>query len=194
MGLHMSYFLLILTIVMMVVLPADISSSEYYYRDGTKVSKSSVAHLDTAAYYLYVREATGKNDGYEVEKFLSYVGHKRGTPWCAAYVSYCLGVAGVKSVTVRSASSQAFTSQRFTPIEKFLREKRQAKPGDIFVMKTKGAPTGHVGFIYLHKGELFYTIEGNTNSGLSREGDGVYAVMRKYQPFANLRIIGIVSV
>ncbi|RXF67710.1 hypothetical protein [Arcticibacter tournemirensis] len=44
---------------------------------------------------LGVREATGRNDGNSVEGYLRYVGLKKGDPWCAAFVCYCLGKAGI---------------------------------------------------------------------------------------------------
>lgn len=44
---------------------------------------------------LGVHEATNHNDGARVEEYLHYTGLKRGSAWCAAFVCYCLGKAGV---------------------------------------------------------------------------------------------------
>ncbi len=44
---------------------------------------------------LGVREATNRNDGPQVEAYLRYVGLKAGSPWCAAFVSWCLGQADI---------------------------------------------------------------------------------------------------
>ena len=41
-----------------------------------------------------VRE-TGSNRGPEVEKYLRYAGLSKGNPWCAAFVCWVLGEAGV---------------------------------------------------------------------------------------------------
>src|SRR6476661_4335715 len=35
------------------------------------------------------------NSGPEVEKYLAYVGLKKGNPWCAAFVCWVFGEAGV---------------------------------------------------------------------------------------------------
>jgi len=40
---------------------------------------------DTLQKQLYVREATGNNDGVEVERYLKSVGLIKGYSWCAAY-------------------------------------------------------------------------------------------------------------
>ena len=44
---------------------------------------------------LGVREATGRNDGSRVEEYLRYVGLKKGQPWCASFVCWALGKAGI---------------------------------------------------------------------------------------------------
>lgn len=46
---------------------------------------------------LGVREASNHNDGSRVEEYLHCVGLKKGSPWCAAYVCFCLGKAGIRN-------------------------------------------------------------------------------------------------
>ncbi|WP_199562774.1 C40 family peptidase [Pedobacter chinensis] len=52
------------------------------------------ALIELAQKELGVRERTGKNDGKRVEEYLQYVGFNKGTPWCAAFVSWVFGQAG----------------------------------------------------------------------------------------------------
>lgn len=61
--------------------------------------------------FLWVREATGENDGPETNMFQEYVGGKseHGEPWCACFRSYCLGNAHdiVKSQTKNVVSDSS---------------------------------------------------------------------------------------
>lgn len=167
------------------------SEGNYKFQDGTKVELTGVAHLDTAIKYLHVREKTNRNDGKEVEMFLRSVGLGKGYAWCAAFVSYCLKVTNNTVCKIRSARALAYMTNKSIDIEDFLRNKMQAKAGDILVMKNGSGPYGHVCFIYIQNGIKFYNIEGNTNGAKSREGNGVYPVIRKYAPFAQLHIVGV---
>ncbi len=51
--------------------------------------------LAIAAKELGVREATGNNDGKRVEEYLRYTHLGKGYAWCAAFVSWCYGQAGL---------------------------------------------------------------------------------------------------
>lgn len=42
-----------------------------------------------------IRESTGNNDGKRIEEYLAYVGLGKGNPWCAAFVCWVYGQAGV---------------------------------------------------------------------------------------------------
>ncbi len=42
-----------------------------------------------------MREQSGLNDGAKVEEYLKYVGLKRGSSWCAAFVCWSLAQAGI---------------------------------------------------------------------------------------------------
>src|SRR5690606_12876856 len=42
-----------------------------------------------------VREATGNNDGKRVEGYLAYTHLGKGYSWCAAFVCWCYGQAGL---------------------------------------------------------------------------------------------------
>lgn len=125
--------------------------------------------LRIAQSQLSVREATGKNDGEEVEAYLSYIGTNKGEPWCASFVSWVYGKAGfVKPKTAWSPSLFPLARQTLNPL-----------PADVFgVYFSRLKRIAHCGLVESRQGNWIYTIEGNTNNGGSREGDGVYRKLR----------------
>lgn len=138
-----------------------------------------------------VREQ-GINAGKEVERYLSYVDLSRGQPWCAAFICWVYGQAGVDH------HRSGWTPDLF-PSSKIIWSKAQAYPtgqisskrqlashqlktpdtGDIFALffpeKNRIA---HAGFVDQWKDPWLITVEGNTNSSGSREGDGVHRKRR----------------
>ena len=99
-----------------------------------------------------VREATGKNDGVQVETYLRYTKLGKGYAWCAAFTCWVYGQAGV--MNPRSAWAPAMVP-----------------PG-------KMKRVAHVGFVDQWGPKEVVTVEGNTNGAGSREGDGVYKKKR----------------
>jgi len=128
---------------------------------------------------LNVREKTGHNDGIAVERYLKSVNLKRGNAWCAAFMSWLhiqLNIPNpesgyspnyfVTNVVYRK------THKRITPFASRL--------GQVIGLwiSSKGR-IGHVGMITGETKLHYQTIEGNTNSMGSDEGDGVYRKIRK---------------
>ncbi len=129
---------------------------------------------------LGVREATGNNDGVKVEEYLRTTGLGKGYPWCAAFVYWNFIQLGYTvDIEYPAWTPSYFTEERviYTRGEGF---KCQPMPGDVIgiYFRSKGR-IAHVGFIYEITDKYYITIEGNTNSAGSREGDGV---MKKYRP------------
>jgi len=125
--------------------------------------------LGIATSQLGIREATSNNDGIRVEEYLAYTGNKRGEPWCASFVSWVFGQAGFKQP--KTAWSPALF-----PKNKQVCLPKQAGIFGIYFPKLKRV--GHCGLISKTYKNWIYTIEGNTNPGGSREGDGVYQRIR----------------
>ncbi|ADY53783.1 hypothetical protein Pedsa_3248 [Pseudopedobacter saltans DSM 12145] len=125
---------------------------------------------------LGVRELSNRNDGERVETYLAYTGNKKGDAWCASFVCWVLGKAGV--VNPRSAWSPAlFLKDRVIWQPK---NKRVApQKGDVFAIwfVDKGR-IAHCGFVDEWNDKLVVTVEGNTNEAGSRDGDGVYRKRR----------------
>lgn len=131
----------------------------------------------SAAADVGVREASGRNDGPEVERYLAHVGLGPGYAWCAAFVSYHLDQCGVDNP--RSAWSPAFAlakDQVWSPRKAI----RSPRPGDVFsIWFPRMGRVGHVGLVTGFDGKYINTIEGNSSGPGSREGDGVYARRRQ---------------
>jgi len=118
---------------------------------------------------LGVRELTGKNDGVQVERYLAYVGLKKGNPYCAAYVSWVYGQAGY--IAPRTGWSPALFPAS--------RQVASAVPGTVFgIWFPSLKRIAHCGFVERLQGDFIQTIEANTNVEGSREGDGVYRRLR----------------
>jgi hypothetical protein len=122
------------------------------------------------------------NSGVEVEKYLRYVNLPQGNPWCAAFVCWTLGQAGVANPRT-GWSPSLFSKSKiiWSKGESSLFNGQKKKPGraDIFGLyfPEKGR-IAHVGFVDEWQDPWVVTVEGNTNVLGSREGDGVYRKRR----------------
>ena len=133
-----------------------------------------------------VREATGKNDGPEVEMYLRSVKLGKGYPWCSAFVAWSLDEAEIPhrinawSPTAENRNNFVYQNKRFS---------KDAKAGDVFTIWYNNLKRiGHTGFYHDRQNEsIVITVEGNTNNAGSREGDGVY---KKYR---SLNVIHSIS-
>jgi hypothetical protein len=119
--------------------------------------------------YVGVKEIGGQNKGPVVERFQKAVdGIAMGEPWCVSFVYYVANEVcryyQVSNPLFKSEHCQTF--YEYTP-DKYKR--RNPDPGTIFIKKNRMNMKGHAGINTLRG-----TIEGNTNDGDSREGDGVY--------------------
>lgn len=129
-----------------------------------------------------VREQSGHNDGPRIKAYLGYTGLKEGAPYCAAFVCWSLGRAGI--VNPRSAWSPGLF-----PASKVIWERNRHipnvslpevfAPGNVFGIwfNDKGR-VAHAGFTDGLQGQWAITVEANTNVAGSREGDGVYRKRR----------------
>ena len=141
---------------------------------------ASGQHLTIDSIYksqVGVREKTGRNDGVDVEKYLSVCGLNRGQPWCAAYVSWCHLQAKI------SAPKAGYSPDLFRSHVVYHRNWKKDFPnvekGMVFGLFFPNlGRVAHVGFIDNEDSKAFYTVEGNTNQAGSREGDGVYCKKR----------------
>lgn len=125
-----------------------------------------------------IHEKGGNNRGPEVERLLARVGMSPGNAWCAATAwsivdDACMEL-GIDNPLPRSASVHRLWEK--APYEC---KGQEPMPGTIFCHDAGGG-LGHCGVVVGVDAAGIITIEGNTNKGGSREGDGVY---RKRRPF-----------
>ncbi len=164
---------------------------------------------DVSRRYLHVREATNRNDGAEVEKFLRYLGLPKGQPWCAAFSLYCYKEAA-EELNVRQPYprygrvAMLWSTCRSNPLkyraittEEAILGSVKLRPGDLPIWASgtirSGDFNGHIGLIQQQiSPKKIRTIEGNTTPGETgdqRDGGGVYERTRAISP-GNFRIIG----
>lgn len=141
--------------------------------------------LEVADDYLFVREATGKNDGKEVEAFLKNVGLPSGYSWCAAYVYSVFKMAAVELGIDSPVPKTAGVLDLWGKAKKY--RVTDPQPGDVFIMDFGGGK-GHTGLITEVKGSRAYTNEGNTAAdptyaGQDRDGNGVFERNRPLSGF-----------
>lgn len=131
--------------------------------------------INIARSQLGIREATGKNDGVAVEAYLSYTGNTKGTPWCASFVSWVYGKAGLaKPKTPWSPALFPLAKQTLNPL-----------PADVFGIYFPSLKrVAHCGLVEASRGNWLQTIEGNTNADGLREGNGVYRKLRHKRTIA----------
>lgn len=127
-----------------------------------------------------VREATGKNDGVQVEKYLRSVNLGKGYAWCAAFVHWCLVQAGYTN-SITAWSPTAHNSKNVIYAEQ--RWYGSPRPGDVGTLYYPRLK--RIAHTFFWDGRLndkiYRSVEGNTNGAGSREGDGVYRKYRSYR-------------
>jgi hypothetical protein len=115
------------------------------------------------------------NDSPEIKEYLKSVGINNHSPWCLAFVYWC-----VDNACFNAGKKNPLPKSGYCPITAKWGISENIKsntpePGDIFfLMDSQIPPYYHTGFVSGVKGEYFETIEGNTNPGGSAEGDGIY--------------------
>jgi hypothetical protein len=136
--------------------------------------------VKVAALQIGVRE-TSRNSGPEVDAYLELVRLPPGFAWCAAFVYWCFNVAAANLHALNPCprTAGALKLYALAPREARLKASDEPEPGDVFVID-HGHGLGHVGFVEeVNDDGTMTTIEGNTNGGGGREGDGVYRRSRR---------------
>lgn len=116
----------------------------------------------------------GSNWGKHVEKYLRSVGITAPSPWCMAFVYWCVDTAAKESKQINPLFKTGHVLTQWAKVPKQMRVARPQR-GDIFIMDFGGGK-GHTGFVASVQGDRIMTIEGNSNDEGSREG---YEVCRK---------------
>jgi hypothetical protein len=151
------------------------------------ISQLQLGKREEGYYYHKGKRKKCVNCGEDVEKYLAAAGLKRGQPWCAAFVKWCLDSAGVENSLNGSAISAVKKNNIIYTGNLRNKNEINVKKGDVFTLYYKHLKRiGHTGFITKMDGKSVYTIEGNTNVKGSREGDGVYMKRRPLSTIYNI--------
>jgi hypothetical protein len=139
--------------------------------------------VDIAIGETWVRETDGMNDSPRIRQYQAVCGLAPPEPYCACFVAWCI----LKACTdlhakLKSRYYDAYTPEFYKRLPVHLLSTRDTiQRGDLFfVYSPTHGRISHVGFVRngLTRGS-FDTVEGNTNPGGSREGDGVYLNKRE---------------
>lgn len=139
-------------------------------------------------------EQGGNNDGPEVRLFQKTIGGAGREPWCMGLVQSALAYAelltGVKSPIF--ATEHCMTCWRETPV--IQRVKTSPLKYAIVIWKQEGSDSGHTGVVIeTDKRQWFRSVEGNTGSDGSRDGDGVYYKHRDWIRTGSLVRVGFLK-
>lgn len=136
--------------------------------------------VELAQRLSFVKEATNHNDGAWVEAILRVVGCSKGSPWCAAFVSFVLTIVNNGKNPLPSTASCEEIHQYAKKHDKLV---TAPQPGDVFLVLTPEGHAHHTGFCAsgVVNGRVL-TWEGNTNVDGSREGWGVFNRSRALGP------------
>jgi hypothetical protein len=140
------------------------------------VGKLADEIIKQAGDQLGITELTGRNDGPAVEMFLRSVGLGKGYPWCMAFVYWCCKQAAAKLGLKNPLKQTGGVLDEWE--SKYGEHIQSPEPGAIFILKhNEGYHTG-ICTSDLLRGDVFHTIEGNTNANGSREGTSVLRKVR----------------
>ena len=140
-------------------------------------NKKADIYVDTLRRYIGLKEATGSNDGFHVEKFTREACNMGQVAWCAAFVAYGLKV---NDVDIPDCACWSPCMVAEDKVVWRRGDEHKLNKGEIFGLyfKNKGR-VAHVGVVLEDFGDGWVlTIEGNTNDAGSREGNGVYTRLR----------------
>lgn len=135
--------------------------------------------LEIAEGEVGVREIGTSNTGRKVQQYQAATTlGGTGWPWCAAFVVWCERKAAddlrVHPILIPSASCDAHLD--YARRNNIL--SGSPLSGDLFLVMASQNNATHIGYVLRVDGERFITVEGNTNTGGSRNGNGVYTNRR----------------
>lgn len=164
---------------------AALFGAEEVARDAT--GSIATKAVDVARGQIGVTEdPLGSNRGPRVDQYLRLVGldpTAGSFPWCAAFVYFCFNEAAKSELRSNPVVKTAGVLEHWNRAEKngatrikgadAVTRPELVRRGQIFVMDFGGG-AGHTGLIADVRAGKLITIEGNTNTGGSREGIGVF--------------------
>jgi len=134
--------------------------------------------LEIALTQVGVRESS-RNRGRQVDKYHLACGADpaKREAWCVRFVRYCYQEAA-DILDMRSPLPRTSGVLRLWELAPDIVRVKELGPCDIFIID-KGGGKGHAGIVEMNSNHEVHTVEGNTDYGGEREGDGVYYRKRK---------------
>lgn len=128
---------------------------------------------------------TKPNRSYIADISNKYVGNKIGSPYCIAFVCYCLNESGYKYQKTGLATK--FKGKKLIPAIDVLLGKAKVKKGYVIIWQKGISIFGHAGIsIEDWQYNEGMTIQGNTRY---KNKDGVFIKKAKIEPYNYFRII-----
>jgi len=146
------------------VLGSELRSATKSFEDSLRRVVIAIAQAE-----LGVEELSGRNDGPRVEQYLAYCELPSGYQWCAAFVSWCFGQAGL-------AEPRTPWSPSLFPLS---RQVLKPQPGDILGLWIQSKNRiGHVGIVESADESWCISIEGNLQNAVLRMRRPVSTIYR----------------
>jgi hypothetical protein len=177
----------------------------------TSKERNGILYVALAEATAGVREQ-GDNTGVRVQEYQRAGGVGKGASWCAAFITWalvkgldlpsrpawCMGSASGmwSNALIKLTAARGFSDYIAVPGQEnkikagWLWARAQDAETAASTRRRGGYGKGHIGIVVTPRAPTpaeFLTVEGNTNAAGSRDGDGVY---RKVQKFNDPRIIG----
>ena len=159
--------------------------SSQYHKNILAITKTGDAAFDTVAAALSqlgYHEGNGKSDfdgenasgtkNYtEYNRAFGTIGNSYSYAWCAAFVSWCLDVAGARDSAGGRFTSCTLWVDRLRELGLYSTRASGYTPkaGDLIFFKSAGVTraSDHVGIVRYVKGGRVYTVEGNSSNKVS---------------------------
>ncbi len=155
--------------------------SSTYYANIQKITKTGDQALDTVAAALsqlnyhegnssadFGGKNTGGNKNYtEFNRYIGTVGGTYSYAWCAAFVSWCLDMAGALNAAGGSFTSCTLWVERLQDLGLYSTRGSGYTPkqGDLIFFRSAGVSraSDHIGIVRYVKNGRVYTVEGNSS-------------------------------
>lgn len=169
------------------------------YHHAVEAKLPRIVMCEAAKMCVGIKEDTGQNDGKFIKLIQETVGGASGEPYCAGGMMTIIAYAELKCgmVSPIPATELAQDIWHNTPLSYHV--KSIPLPGAIAVWADIGKSTGHCELVLAANSNEFHDVGFNTsgttdpNSGVNREGNGVFYTVRNYKPTSSRKLLGFVK-
>ena len=146
-------------------------------------------HIQIAKGFVGTRELPN-NRGYWIDRFNKFTKNPIGSPYCQAFVNFCIDSAKAK-LPIKSGLAMNYKTKKSQSAAKVLAGIYKVKAGDVITWQKGKTIYGHTGFASENwKNESGMTIQANTTkTGESRDGGGIWEKKAKINQFSDFRIV-----